>query len=212
MGRHPAVRSNDRVMADEFGEWAPLSVVEVARLLTDAPYRWWIAGGWAIDLFVGRQTRPHGDVDVLVLRDDLLPVQATLAEWDLHAADPPGTLRPWRPEERLPAPVHDVWCRQTPSSPWALQLMVADTDGDRWVFRRDPRITRSVSELTRETTDGVPYLAPEIQLLFKAKSVSRPKDEDDFATALPHLDRPGRAWLARALEVCAPAHRWLAQL
>jgi Aminoglycoside-2''-adenylyltransferase len=31
---------------------------------------WWIAGGWAIDLFLGRQTREHEDLDVLILRRD----------------------------------------------------------------------------------------------------------------------------------------------
>jgi hypothetical protein len=31
---------------------------------------WWIAGGWAVDLFLGEQTRVHDDVDVAVLRRD----------------------------------------------------------------------------------------------------------------------------------------------
>ncbi|MGH2458803.1 MAG: nucleotidyltransferase domain-containing protein [Chloroflexota bacterium] len=72
---------------------------------------WWIAGGWAIDLFVGRTTRHHDDIDVQIQRADQLAVQATLATWDLNAADPPGTLRPWKPGEVLPAHVHDIWCR-----------------------------------------------------------------------------------------------------
>ena len=29
---------------------------------------WWVAGGWALDLFLGRMTRPHHDVDVAILR------------------------------------------------------------------------------------------------------------------------------------------------
>ncbi len=35
---------------------------------------WWIAGGWALDLFAGDQSRPHKDLDVGILRNDALHV------------------------------------------------------------------------------------------------------------------------------------------
>lgn len=199
-------------MVDDLGVWAPLSPGEAAQLFERASFRWWIAGGWAIDLAVGQQSRPHDDLDILVLRDDQRAVQALLGGWDLHAANPPGTLRRWEPAEVLPAHVHDIWCRRTPGGPWRLQLMLADTDGEVWRFRRDPRITRPVSALTRRTVDGLPYLAPEVQLLFKAKATPLPKDEHDFAMACPLLDRAGRTWLATALALHAPDHPWLDRL
>ncbi len=42
---------------------------------------------------------------------------------------------------------------------------------------------------------GIPCLAPEAVLLFKAKH-RRDKDEADFARALPKLDAAQRRWLA----------------
>jgi hypothetical protein len=48
-------------------------------------------------------------------------------------------------------------------------------------------------------------------LLFKAKP-GRPKDDDDFAAALPHLDVKRRDWLAEALALVHPGHRWLTEL
>ncbi|MGH2458804.1 MAG: hypothetical protein ACRDIY_08050 [Chloroflexota bacterium] len=99
-----------------------------------------------------------------------------------------------------------------PTAPWALQLMLADTDGDRWIFRRDPRISRSLAVLTRGTTDGLPSFAPEVQLLYKARSPRRAKDDHDFAVARPLLSEAERAWLATALEVHAPEHPWLKEL
>jgi hypothetical protein len=199
-------------MANDLGIWDPLLPHAAASLFHPVPFPWWIAGGWAIDLFVGQQTRPHDDLDVLVLRRDLLAVQAALVGWDLHAADPPGTLRPWRSGEILAQLIHDIWCRPTPASPWALQLMVADHDGERWLYRRDPRVGRPISELGRRSAEGYPYLAPEVQLLFKASPNRRPKDEHDFATALPLLDVGSRGWLASALDTWRPGHPWLAQL
>jgi hypothetical protein len=38
----------------------------------------WSAGGWALDLFVGAQSRPHDDLDVRILRRDVLEVLSTL--------------------------------------------------------------------------------------------------------------------------------------
>jgi hypothetical protein len=53
--------------------------------------------------------------------------------------------------------------------------------------------------------DGVPYLVPEIMLLFKARH-DRPKDQADFAGALPSLNRTCRTWLAAALARVHPGH------
>jgi len=49
----------------------------VRALFADYPSRYWIAGGWALDLFADRVRRPHTDVDVLVLARDLDRVAET---------------------------------------------------------------------------------------------------------------------------------------
>lgn len=54
-----------------------MSPEEVTDVLADLDCAWWVAGGWALDLHLGRQTRAHADVDVLVLRDDLSKVNVT---------------------------------------------------------------------------------------------------------------------------------------
>ncbi len=53
-----------------FCPWEPLSVEEVSEAFASFPGQWWIAGGWAIDLWIGRQTRPHDDIDVLICCTD----------------------------------------------------------------------------------------------------------------------------------------------
>jgi hypothetical protein len=186
--------------------------MEVAAWFRDCGVPWWIAGGYAIELAVGRAVREHGDIDVLVLRRDQAAVQRALAGWDWHAADPPGTLRPWRPGEVLRAGVHDIWCRPGPGGPWRVQVMLDECDGGDWVSRRDSRVRRPVSGLGLVTADGVPYLAPEVQLFYKAKS-PRPKDETDLAAVLPLLAGSQREWLSEALDLAyGPGHPWQARL
>jgi len=171
-----------------------------------------LAGGWAIDLFLGRCTREHEDIDVQILRPDHDAVRAALSEWDAHAADPPGTLRPWPVGETLPADVHDIWVRRSAGDPWRFQLMIADVEGDEWVYRRDRRIRRPIDGLTGPaSTAGRRVLAPEVQLLYKSKGL-RPKDHADLAEGLPALVAAQRAWLADALVTVSPARPWLAQL
>lgn len=170
-----------------------------------------MAGGWAIDLFVGRQTREHRDLDIQVLRRDQAAVRAALHRWDIYAVDPPGALRPWRSGEVLPGHVHDIWCRRAPDAPWALQLMLLDTERGRWVCRRDRRVGGPVCRFGRRDGAGVPYVAPEVQLLFKARE-PRPQDEEDFAVALLRLDAAARRWLGAALGIVSPDHPWLPRL
>ncbi|MGH9027589.1 MAG: nucleotidyltransferase domain-containing protein, partial [Acidimicrobiia bacterium] len=42
--------------------WEPLRPTDLRGLLADLRATWWIAGGWALDLFLGRQTRTHEDL------------------------------------------------------------------------------------------------------------------------------------------------------
>ncbi|MEW1960630.1 amino acid transporter [Kineococcus sp. NPDC059986] len=212
-------------MSNELGSWSPLDADEVARLLGGAEVPWWIAGGWAIDLHLGRQTRPHEDIDVLVLRPHLPQLREQLSEWDLHVADPPGTLRPWPVSEELPSGVHDVWCRPTPGDDWCLQLMIDDLADDHrdeggdevsderdWVYRRDLRIRRNWRTLSGPASIVQrAVLAPEVQLLYKSAD-PRAKDEDDFALTAGALDDSRRAWLIQALQLTDTTHPWIVQL
>ncbi|MFC8828450.1 nucleotidyltransferase domain-containing protein [Streptomyces sp. NPDC057137] len=196
------------------GTWEPAPLTEVVRLFSGLPCPWWIGGGYAIELAVGHAFRPHGDIDVLLLRRDQLAAQRVLAGWEWWAADPPGTLRPWAAGEVLPVGVHDIWCRPGPGAPWRIQVMLDESHGEEWTSRRDPRVRRPVRELGVTSAEGVPYLAPEVQLYYKAKA-PRPKDEEDFATMLPLLTDDRRDWLAGAISLAYGAndpHPWLARL
>jgi lincosamide nucleotidyltransferase A/C/D/E len=56
---------------------------QVLRLLDglhSAGFSAWIAGGWAVDAALGRQTRPHGDVDLAVDANQLGAVRRFLLD------------------------------------------------------------------------------------------------------------------------------------
>ena len=61
--------------------WA---VREVVDWLHQARIRVWLDGGWGVDALLGRETRPHHDVDIIVSVSDvpkLLEVYGTNDMW-----------------------------------------------------------------------------------------------------------------------------------
>ena len=44
---------------------------------------WFIAGGWAIDLFLQKETRPHDDIEIAIFRHDQFALQNYLQNWNL---------------------------------------------------------------------------------------------------------------------------------
>lgn len=211
-GRAPTNRLREdhelvTVIVAPFGPWESAQPREAAALFSVMPCPWWIAGGYAIELAAGRPVREHGDIDVLVLRPDHLHIQQALPGWQWWAADPPGTLRPWRPGERLPAAIHDIWCRPGPDQPWRIQVMIDESGGGDWISRRDPGIRRPIQGIGRTSTDGISYLTPEIQLFYKARN-HRPKDETDFTAVLPVLTEDQRRWLNDAIARTVGEHPW----
>lgn len=180
--------------------------------LSPATFPWCIAGGYAIEHFVGRPLRAHGDIDVFLLRADRGAARAMLGKWDCWAADPPGTLRPWSVDEELPAHVSDVWCRENPAGAWRFQLMLDDGDRRDWRSRRCAEVTKPFVELVTRDDDAIPFLAAEIQLFYKAKA-PRPKDDLDFAAALPLMSKSQKSWLRDAIATAyGSGNPWLREI
>ena len=189
-----------------YSQWQPLSVQELTQLFANAPFMWGLAGGYAVEHFVGKRVRDHGDIDVIVYRDQQLDVQRWLSDWHLYAADPPGSLRPWAESEYLPYGIHDIWGHAS-AQPWQLQIMLTESEGDRWFSRRSKLIGGQRGDLI-VSYRRVPCIRIEVQLLYKAKN-SRSKDELDFEACLPLMSAEAKRWLETGLEVLHPeGHRW----
>ena len=56
---------------DELAAAQLAALDEVAGLLDRAHIAYWLFGGWAVDFYAGRVTRPHDDLDVAIWLEDL---------------------------------------------------------------------------------------------------------------------------------------------
>lgn len=201
-------------------EWDAWGPSEAARLLVGVAAPWYVAAGWAIDLFLGGKRREHEDLEIAVPAARFPEVARALEDFDLFVAGPNpdarpdaegGIATPFAEAGALLETVHQTWVLDRAAGRWRLDVFREPSDGDTWVCRRDERIRLPYDRVIEHTADGIPYAAPEIALLFKAKH-ARPKDEDDLAAAIPFLDEDRRRWLAGALELVHPGHRWLDEL
>jgi len=202
---------------------APEPVVRVAELMAAFGAPWALCGGWAVDAWLGRTTREHGDIDFSVFAQDHAALHAYLSpEWQMvaHAQDwdPANGNEVWD-GRRLEPPAH-LHARSghppLPEDPilrteqgFELDIQVDECQGDEWVLCREPRIALPVAEAVRPSPWGVPAAAPEVLLFFKSRELRR-RDKADFAALAPMLDRERRAWLRAALE--RAGHPWVREL
>ena len=54
-------------------------VIEIYKKLSTNGIQVWLTGGWGIDALLGRQTRPHKDLDVIMLLDDMVRMTELLS-------------------------------------------------------------------------------------------------------------------------------------
>jgi len=186
------------------------------------PAPWAICGGWAIDAWLGRHTREHGDVDIAVFVQDQRALFDYLAGWQLVAHDPHvdgGTAEPWdgRPLG-LPGHIHgrlntgegmpDRVDAATDQG-FGLDIQLNERSGDDWILSRQPRISLPVRNGVRQSPWSLPTVVPEVLLFFKALDLRR-RDKLDFLAVLPDLTQEQREWLRSAISLAG--HPWLSQL
>jgi lincosamide nucleotidyltransferase A/C/D/E len=153
-------------------------VVSLMSVLRDAGIRVWVAGGWAVDILVGHQTRPHGDLDLAVdagqlpdlmrlleadgfrLSSDELPSRAELSATDGRVVD-----------------LHPVRFSENGSG------LQSGAGGPSFRYAPDG--------FTAGSLDGVliPCLSAAQQLEFRRGYAHRPVDHHDLAL-LNHLAAP----------------------
>jgi hypothetical protein len=214
------------------------TMARVAETMAGYPARWVLCGGWAVDAWLGGETRDHGDIDIGVFLDDSQTLNDHLAGWELVHHDAfketnelwdgkpiqlPGHLhaRIARPEDAI-AVDGALWPEQ--GFEWDF-VFNEGTDDDQWVLyftpadgkapSREPVVTIPFYRGIDASRFGVPTMTPEALLFYKATSYKgsrnylRRRDHLDFERLLPRLSRDQRSWLGEAIATVEADHPWL---
>ena len=117
---------------DAWDAWTP---AEAARQLEGLEAPWYVTAGWALDLFLGRQTREHDDLEIGVPSDRFAEVRDALADFELVVV---GDGKAW-PLDRSDRSrrITRPGCATEPRGPWRMDVFREPWDGDVWICRRD---------------------------------------------------------------------------
>ena len=191
-------------------DWRAWRPEEAAQRLEGLDAPWCVAAGWAIDLFVGYERREHEDIEIAAPAGAFPAIQSLLDDLDFYAVgggevdaltESPGRL----------AETHQTWGLDQAAFEWRIDVFREPSSGGEWICRRSAQIHLPYDQLIERTADGIPYVRPEVAMLFKAKA-ARPKDEEDLRDVLPLLDASRRALLHDWIALVHPGHAWLERL
>ena len=186
--------------------WTP---PEIARRLVGVDVPWYVAAGWALDLFRGRQTRRHGDLEIAIPAARFAEISDRFPGYVFDGIGQKCVWPDATPE--VLAVTHQTWLRDPATGDYLVDVFREPHEDGMWVCRRDATIRLPYDQVICHTADGIPYLAPELVLLFKAKQ-PRPKDQADFEAVLPELSPAQRMRLAELIRRVHPEHHWLTEL
>lgn len=194
-------------------------MVRVAELMSTFRPWWALCGGWAVDAWIGEQTRDHVDIDIVTFVDDQRAVFEHLSSWNLIAHDAivdQETTEPWDGRRLvLPAHVH-----AHSDGDLELEVLINERAGEDWVLSAEPAIAVPVSRATARSPWGIPTVVPEILLFYKGTAYfgdvemtkRRSHDDVDFETLRDRLARDERTWLRDSISRLYPNHPWLERL
>ena len=92
------------------------------------PRPWFVSGGWAVDLFVGRLTREHHDVEIGAFHSDQDALRRHLARWNFSRIRS-GAWRPWAVGERIDLPEFQLQAMSDEVEPLVFDIFLNPLDG-----------------------------------------------------------------------------------
>lgn len=179
-------------MRTDFNNWQLLSIESLKQIMQDADYDWYLAGGIALDEFLGRKTRDHEDTDILVNFNYLERILDFFKNYKVYTARN-GSLS-------LSALINikstdSLWIANDENESFIIQILFFEEEAGHWVYKRDNTIRKRIEEIYFVKSD-MKIIQPEIQLLYKMDSSDvREKDLYDYHNVYPVLEERQKAWL-----------------
>lgn len=167
-------------------DWKAFSLNDLLKLL-DGFDRWFLDGGVALDHFLGRSSRTHGDIDIGVLSHDFEALLAFLIERGLEVYDACHELKQVN-SPGSSGKSYNYWVAD--GKHYKVQVLVYEAEKNLVVFRRNPAMKWPL-ETFALTIKGVRVVNPLVIYAYKVTTRSpEPKDFADVASLLslvPHF-------------------------
>jgi hypothetical protein len=180
------------------GVFEPCS--KVKTIMNKFGFPWFIAGGWAIDLFLNKETRVHDDIEIGIYRRNQMQLYRYFDKYKKYYINNRSRIGiherlEWN-KEYLRLPIHELYVECTGLE---IEVLLNERDDNKWMYRRNDQITLDEKKVICFSEDRIPYLCPEIVLLYKTKEM-RNKDIDDITNAIGKMDESQKKWFIDSIE------------
>ena len=210
-------------------------VYEANNLLKNGGFDYAFCGGHALDMFLGYESRVHGDIDVCAFwedRDKIIEYMISQG-YKVYEMLGGGRAHPITGTSNLIRLKKNIFCClegcplvktypiEEDGNCWMEFFHVGQTKLDyieflfnnksdsRFEYMRNPEITLELDKAIC-FSDGIPYLAPEIILLYKSTDIDRQGYQQDFELAYKAMSDEQKQWLQSALKREFPdGHKWI---
>ena len=207
---------------------------QLNSLMAETGVDYAICGGHAIDLFLGKKTRLHKDLDVAVYREDRDKIVQHMLNEDWAVYEPCGTaylhkINTVADQKRIKA---NIWCVKQSNQHYRFKehekdMYAVDADNSEqteldyieflfnsrkdgnFLYAKNHDVKMNLVNAILKIND-IPFLAPEIILLYKSTMADNPDYQLDFDNALTAMGREQIEWLKNSLSVMFQnGHKWL---
>lgn len=210
-------------------------ITEANELLKGHPFEYAICGGFAIELFLNKEIRKHGDIDISAFwadRDQIILYMQSLG-WQVYEMCGGGLAHHITDISKQVRAKRNIFCftnncdlvTLSPTETSNMYTLEFNHSGQKdlnfieflfnhktendFLYARNNEISLSLSRAILYQ-EGVPYLAPELVLLYKSTDIHREGYQLDYDSVFGKMNNAQRLWLQNALSVMNPdGHSWL---
>jgi len=169
--------------------------IKVKSIMDKFGYPWFIVGGWAIDLFLDKETRIHSDLEIGIYRKHQMHMYRYFESSKKYFINNKSRIgkhekKEWN-KQYLQLPIHEIYVEHKGVE---IEVLLNERDEDNWVYRRNTAIKLDERKAILFTDKRIPYLCPEAVLLYKTQEL-REKDCEDIANASRKMNETQIQWL-----------------
>lgn len=202
--------------------------------MSNAQIPWAVCGGYALDLFLNREIRTHSDIDICVFESDRYKVLQYMlrngrhvyefrGQGKIHPLDATSAYEVGRnlmcinghcelvkfyPCEDNGLLYHEFLHTGINKFNY-LEFLFNTTRENNFVFDKKLKIERDISKAILFNCE-IPYLAPEIVLLFKSFRSDKSDYQYDFEQTYLHMSDEQKIWFSQNLDKLYPnGHIWI---
>lgn len=179
-------------MRTDFNNWQLLSIASLKQIMHDADYDWYLAGGIALDEFLGRKTRNHEDIDILVNFKEIECILDFFNSYNVYTARNGSLSLSLRNNIKS---TDSLWIAKDDKESFIIEILFFEEEAGHWIYKRDNAVRKKIEDMYFVKND-MKIIQPEIQLFYKMNSSSvREKDLYDYHNVYPVLEERQKEWL-----------------